>query len=198
MILESIVTSIDTRGRVNIAPMGSTVDEDPTGVMEGSMIHLRPFETSQTYNNLLSTGKAVVHVTDDADLFAKAATDAIDAQQVRKRIEQIGDTTWWRLVDCHRWFAVEVAETRGDGPRFEMDCRVVLMGEVRPFFGFNRAKFAVIEAAILATRTHLLTSEHIHSEMERLRPLIDKTGGAAEHGAFSYLEKTIDDRLSRR
>ncbi len=83
-------------------------------------------------------------------------------------------------------------------PRVDMQCRVVRTGIVRPFFGFNRAKHAVIEAAILATRTHVLPPDEIRDEIDRLTPLIDKTGGPAEHTAFEFLRKTIDDRLASR
>jgi hypothetical protein len=79
-----------------------------------------------------------------------------------------------------------------------MLCRVIRAGTVRPFFGFNRAKHAVIEAAILATRTNLLPPDQIRDQLSRLQPLIDKTGGPAEHGAFDFLRKTIDDRLASR
>ena len=38
----------------------------------------------------------------------------------------------------------------------EIVCEVVDRGRLRDFFGFNRAKHAVLEAAILATRTEFL------------------------------------------
>ena len=75
MILESIVTSVDKQGIVNIAPMGPTVDSSI------QTITLRPFRSSRTYQNLSTTGQAVVHVSDDVMLFARAAMDAIDATE---------------------------------------------------------------------------------------------------------------------
>ena len=197
MILESIVTSIDDSARVNIAPMGPRVLGDWSGdSCKDIDIVLRPFNTSRTYRNLLDTHRAVVHVTDDVQLFAKAAVDAIDAEEVEQLVQQIDDTAWWRLRDCHRWFAIEVESISSGEPRVDMHCRVVQMGRVRPFFGFNRAHHAVIEAAILATRTHVLPPDEIRDQISRLRPLIDKTGGSTEHSAFEFLRKTIDDRLS--
>lgn len=199
MILESIVTSVDQQGRINIAPMGPLVDDnlsvgDPTDL---SFV-LRPFDSSRTYRNLVETGKAVIHVTDDADLFAKAAVDALDDAQASALVEQWDDSNWWPLRDCHRWFAIEIESVSQDRPRVEMRCRVIGSRTVRPFFGFNRAKHAVIEAAILATRTHLLEPAEILAEVDRLQPLIDKTGGPAEHSAFDFLRKTIDERLASR
>ena len=59
---------------------------------------------------------------------------------------------------------------------------------LREFFGFNRAKHAVIEAAILATRFHLLPADEIEAEFRKLRVIVDKTGGDAEHEAMAFLE----------
>ena len=42
----------------------------------------------------------------------------------------------------------------------------------------------MIEAAILATRTHLLSADQIREELDRLRPLIEKTGGETEQTAM--------------
>ncbi len=188
LILESIVTTVGDNGQVNIAPMGPEI----VGNDERTFI-LRPFEGSTTYTNLLSTRRAVVHVTDDVLLIARAAVSTVDAVGL---VEPLADKRFWRLRDCHRYFAVEVTELATHSPRAEMRCKVVESAVVRPYFGLNRAKHAVLEAAILATRTHLIAADEIRAELKRLRPLIDKTGGNDEHTAFEWLQKTIDERLS--
>jgi hypothetical protein len=68
-----------------------------------------------------------------------------------------------------------------------MRAEVVHTGRLRDFFGFNRAKHAVIEAAILATRTEFLPAAEIDAEYTRLAPLVEKTGGDAERKAFAFL-----------
>lgn len=79
-----------------------------------------------------------------------------------------------------------------------MRCRITQSETVRPFFGFNRAKFAVLEAAILGTRTHMIPQEEINQSIDRLRVLVDKTGGDQEHAAFDFLAETIHDRYANR
>jgi hypothetical protein len=138
----------------------------------------------------------VIHVTDDVEMFAKAAVDAIDPQLAAQWVRPIEGTRWRVLRDCHRWFAVTIESIQGDGPRRDMRCRVDHTAVVRPFFGFNRAKHAVIEAAILATRTHLLSIESIDDELSRLQPLIDKTAGPSEQRAFEFLCRTIHERVA--
>ena len=73
---------------------------------------------------------------------------------------------------------------------------VVDHGRLRDFFGFNRAKHAVIEAAILATRIQWLDAAHIRSEFERLAVLVEKTGGRQEHSAFAFLQQFMHEQLA--
>jgi hypothetical protein len=102
-----------------------------------------------------------------------------------------------KLRRCHRWFAVEIESHRQTPPRHEMRCRVVDSALELPFFGFNRAKHAVIEAAILATRTHLLPAAEIRAQVDAWQPLVDKTAGPAEQRAFDLLVREIETRLEQ-
>ncbi len=201
MILESIVTTVDPSGQVNIAPMGPTVlskgdRTSPVFKKDVDGFVLRPFKTSTTYANLIANPFATIHVTDDALLFARAAVSNLSKIDQARLVHQLEGTQWWPLGDCHRWFAVQVSKVHDDELRVSMDCRVVDSSEVRPYFGFNRAKHAVIEAAILATRTHLLPVESVLSEIDRLQPLVDKTGGPDEHEGFDLLKATIRERYA--
>ncbi len=190
-----MVTTAGPGGEVNLAPMGPTVNDPIT------RITLRPFRSSRTYANLKPghsqySGKAVVHVTDDVMLFARAAVDAIDPEQVKSLVTEIELQGTSRLKDCHRWFAVVAENFVEDDLRATIDCQIVESGVVRPFFGFNRAKHAVIEAAILATRAHLISPDEMLTELDRLRVMVDKTAGDRERQAFDFLTCTIDDRIA--
>lgn len=198
MILESLVTTVDAAGRVNLAPMGPIVTGDlTTDGWSDVRFRLRPFVSSRTFANLNATRRAVIHVSDDAMTFARAVAGQIDDDEVATLVRRLDATDWWPLVDCHRWFAVEIESIDHDDLKSQMDCRIVRSEMIRPFFGFNRAKHAVIEAAIVATRTHLLPADEVRDQLDRLRPLIDKTAGPREHAAFELLTRTIDERLAR-
>lgn len=192
MILESIVTTIDLQGRVNIAPMGPIVRPPADGQTLPSFC-LRPYEGSRTCSNLLATGKAVIHVTDDVLLLARAAIGDVDTAGLTCRVE--GASPWhFRLRDCHRWFAIEVTHTGGTSPRHELIAECIAEGVVRPFFGFNRAKHAVIEAAILATRLGMLDPAQIDDDLERLRIPVEKTAGPDERAAFELVRSYISQQ----
>ncbi len=193
MILESIVTTVDIHGEINIAPMGPEVSSSITVVNPCSQtICLRPFHSSLTHKNLLETRRAVVHVTDDVELFARAAVNGLGGSEAMSSlVNPIQNGRFFVLRDCHRWFAVEVESIESGDIRSELNCRIVDSQVVRPFYGFNRAKFAVIEAAILATRTHLIPQEEIEFDLRRLATLVEKTGGEDEKRAFEYLNSVI-------
>ena len=78
-----------------------------------------------------------------------------------------------------------------------MEVEVVARGSLRDFVGFNRAQFAVLEAAILATRVRWLPEQEIFAQLERLQPLIQKTAGASQQRAWSLLERFFRDHFGR-
>ena len=194
MILESIVTSENCVGDVNIAPMGPEVSEsfgreDPVG----QLLLLKPFVTSTTFNNLRQTGVCVVHITDDVGLIARTALDCLKTNASLTDVLQ-EDLRFHVLRDCHRWFGVEVESVDDSSIRAELVCRVVRTDIVRPFFGFNRAKHAVLEATILATRTHLIEQHEIDRQMVPLQNMVDKTGGRTEREAMTLVRGVIASR----
>ena len=93
--------------------------------------------------------------------------------------------------ECSRWFEFQIKAVDTSQPRSEMEAEIVHRGERRPFFGFNRARHAVIEAAILATRVHLLTATEVESQYSVLESAVAKTGGPAEHAAFARLQDYV-------
>jgi hypothetical protein len=185
-ILEGIVVSRDEHGEVNIAPMGPRVDRELTRFV------LRPFRTTKTYQNLNRTGRCVVHVTDDVMLLARAAVGQLERPP---RLAAIDGFDCPRLADACRWFALQAESIHDAAERATIVCRVVAQGELRPFFGFNRAKHAALEGAILATRIGILSDDEIRLEMERLAILVQKTAGEQERQAFQFLQEYIAARV---
>lgn len=183
MILESIVTTMNAAGVGNIAPMGPIV---PEGTLDWETVELRPFKSSTTYANLQATGSGVIHVTDDVLLLARAVLGNVAVPTVPA--EKIAG---FRLADCCRYYEFEIEAWDTSSERTKGTARVVHAGEIRPFFGLNRAKFAVVELAITVSRLGILPIEEIRAEVTRLRPLVEKTGGQAEHDAFVLLENHI-------
>lgn len=195
MILEGIVTTISAAGTVNIAPMGPHVEVDAVSG-ELMCVVLRPFRTSQTFANLLAHGEGVLHVTDDVLLLARAAVGALDPLPPLRPAERVRG---WILAEACRFYefrlsgepAAFAAGCAPTDPRARFEVEIVHRGRQRDFFGFNRAKHAVVEAAILATRTAFLAKEEIEAEYRKLAVLVDKTGGEQERTAFAFLRRYV-------
>ena len=185
LILEGLVTTVNADGSANISPMGPVLDE--------AIQHLlfRPYQTSTTYRNLKRHGEGVLHVSDDVELLVEAALGTPDPMP---RLIAAGAVRGWILADACRWYAFRVRSIDESQPRTEIQADVVDQGRIRDFFGFNRAKHAVVEAAILATRVAFLPLEDIRNDLARLRVLVEKTGGAAEQRAFSVVENFVRKR----
>jgi len=178
VIIESILTTMDAAGTVNFAPMGVEWGEEE--------IVIKPFLETATFKNLSATRAAVVNLTDDVLLFARAAISspqfpAAPAAVVRGAV----------LEAVCSWRELEVRAIDATPPRSRVVTAVVHRGFRREFLGFNRAKHAVIEAAILATRTQLLPPDQIRDEFARLQVIVDKTAGPRERDAMALLTEYV-------
>jgi len=182
VIIETILTSTDAAGRVNIAPMGVEWGDDTLVV--------KPFLETTTFRNLRDTRVAVVNITDDVLLFARAVTSGATAP-----VHPAAHVEGVVLDAACSWREVEVVHIDDTPPRSRIEVRVVHRGVRREFIGFNRARFAVLEAAILATRTHLLPAPEIRDQYERLQIIVDKTAGPREREAMALLTAFVRDRL---
>jgi hypothetical protein len=187
MILEGIVTTVSPTGEINIAPMGPAVAADMRGFV------LQPFNTSHTYRNLKIHGEGVLHVTDDVLLLARSALGPVEPPPALLPAAQVRG---FILEDACRYYEFRVAAIDDRAERVRIEAETVHCGRLRDFFGFNRAKHAVVEAAILATRTDFLPLEEIAAEFRKLAIVVGKTGGPAEHEAFAFLTAHVE-RVAR-
>ncbi len=174
MIRECIVTTRREDGDTHIAPMGiHVVDED---------LIIAPFKPSTTLENLRRCGCAVINYVDDVRIFAGCVIGRRDWPIcAADRIDTM------RLRDClaHTEVAIDRVEEDALRPRFY--CRAVYEANHASFHGFNRAQAAVIEAAILVSRLHMLPAEKIDREIDYLNIAIQKTAGPREREAWDWL-----------
>lgn len=181
MIIETIVTTVAPDGAINFAPMGVEWDEDAPV--------LKPFLETATFRNVSAGRSAVINLTDDVLLFAQAAISSpqfpsFPAEVVRGVV----------LEAACSWREVEVVGLDDTPPRSRIETRVVHRGRRCEFLGFNRARHAVLEAAILATRTHLLPASQIQEDFAKLQVIVDKTAGPREREAMALLTDHVHSR----
>jgi hypothetical protein len=184
LIYETIVTTVHSDDSVHIAPMGIHMADD--------LMVLAPFRPSATLDNLQRTGQAVINLTDDVRVFAGCLTGRRDwaVRQAEKIHGYVLETAL-----SHKELEIERVEDDNIRPRFY--CRAVHQMTHSAFAGFNRAQAAVVEAAILVSRLHMLPAEKIERELEYLTIAMDKTSGPREQEAWSWLMTHIDEFRSR-
>lgn len=182
MILEGMVTSQNQEGELNVAPMGPIVNPEMTEII------LRPFQTSRTFANLKETRCGVLHVVDDVLLLAKAAIGRLTEPPETFPAEKIAGRV---LESACRWYEFTIDSIDETRDRTVMQARVVHHGRIKDFFGLNRAKHAVLEAAILATRTHLISQQELSAQYASLAEIVKKTAGPEEESAFRLLEEYV-------
>lgn len=182
MIIEGLLTTETADGTPHVAPMGPLVSEDL------SSWTLRPFRSSRTYELLQSNGRCVFHVIDDTVPVVQAALGL----KHELEFDRLTEAGWVIRQACH-WYRMEIYSWNTTDARGEAHARVISTGVLRPFWGWNRAKHAVLEATILATRLHLAGPSAIAEDLSRLKTIVDKTAGPREHFAWNLLTQYIQN-----
>ncbi len=184
MIYEVIVTTINQNGYVHIAPMGIRYQND--------RVLIAPFKPSQTLENLQTTGTAVVNVTDDVRVYAGCLTGRYNwPMRATQSIKG-------RRLDSALWYQELIVEKIVDDVlRPKVYLSEVFRETIRPFLGFNRSQAAILEAAILYSRVHMLPAKKIDSELEYLSIAVEKTAGKNEKEAWQWLVDAVSDYRRR-
>jgi uncharacterized protein len=178
MVRETILTTISGDDRVHIAPMGIIADGD------GWII--APFRPSTTLDNLRAVPFAIANYSDDVRIFAGCLTGRFDWPTTAADEVPVP-----RLAHALAHAELAVTRVTEDEQRPRFHCRVVRLLSHTPFEGFNRAKAAVVEAAILVSRLNFLPKEKIEKEIAYLEIAVSKTAGATEGEAWNWLMEKI-------
>jgi len=181
MIRETIVTTMNATGAVHITPFGIIADGDEWIIA--------PFHPSVTIDNLRVVPFAVASFTDDVRIFAGCLTGRRNWPTVPSNEVPVP-----RLAAALAHAELAVAGVTEDAQRPRFHCRVLHRASHAPFEGFNRAKAAVVEAAILVSRLDLLPREKIEQEMAYLANAVRKTAGPSEQQAWDWLVERVRAR----
>jgi hypothetical protein len=184
MIHEVIVTTVSKDKEVHIAPMGIKIIKDD----ETRLVQISPFKPSQTLNNILETDIATINFTDNVKVFSGIVTgkkkDWLLNESKNKYVPHLENTNTHMNVKVHKHY--------DDSVRPRITCRIINEEMHRPFLGFNRAQFSVIELAVLSTRLGRIDDTKVKDELQYLKIGIDKTAGENEKEAWSWIEEKIN------
>jgi hypothetical protein len=179
MIQEVIVTTENSEGQTHIAPMGIHLNDEE--------IIILPFRPSRTLNNLLTTGKAIINYCDDVRIFAGCLTGRYEWPLTAS---PRGHGRFIQTALAYREIILDRMEDNDTRPK--LFCKTVYEVNQYPFKGFNRAQFAVLEAAILVSRLNMLSMQKIESEIAYLEIGLHKTASPNELEAWGWLMDVIE------
>jgi hypothetical protein len=177
-IIETVVTTMNPDDSVNCGAMGVEWGE--------RRIVIKPYRGTRTLRNLRATRAAVVNVTDDILLFSQAALG--DPNPPTRPAASVEGAV---LDDACSWREVRVESIDESSRRARVTTLVVDGGAGREFLGLNRARHAVLEASILASRARWLPAGDLRAELRRLQVLVDKTAGPREREAMEYVARQV-------
>ncbi len=176
MIIEGLLTTINEDGTPHVAPMGPVVDRELANWT------LRPFQTSTTFANLRRTPLSVFQTVDDVYPVVCAALGKPTGLEFEYPAEGVPVAR-----SACRWFQLEITNWNVEQLRSEATAVVVRQADLRPFWGWNRAKHAILEATILMTRRHLIDASELGQQIESLRSAVEKTAGDRELAAWNVI-----------
>lgn len=180
MIHEVIVTTISNKGIVHIAPMGIRFID--------KQVIISPFKPSTTLNNIIENNIATINFIDDVRVFAGIVSRHKKDWELSARtdLEIVPNLTL-----TNTFYNVVVNEYQEDDKRPNIICDIKNSAIIKPFLGFNRAQFSVIEAAVLLSRLGMISMDKIDREIEYLKIGIDKTAGPHELEAWGWIQDKI-------
>ncbi|MBB3769855.1 hypothetical protein FHS55_000441 [Angulomicrobium tetraedrale] len=186
MIREVIVTTRSLAGEPHLAPMGASV-------IEGGYL-LQPFRPSRTLDNLATTRIAVVNFTDDVRIFA----GCVVGKRVPVDVKKATYIDCPRLADALSHDEITVERVEDDPQRPKFFCKTYHSEGHSRFEGLNRAKAAVLEAAVLVSRLNFLPDEKIDQEMAYLAIAVEKTAGPQEQEAWDWMLEAVAEFRRKR
>lgn len=178
MIQEVIVTTQNAKQQPHIAPMGIHVHGDEFIIL--------PFRPSKTLDNIIESKTAVINYSDDVRIFVGCL--------IGKQNWPLTATTNSQghyLTTTLAYRELELTRIEENISRPKLYCKAIHSVNHAPFQGFNRAQFAVLEAAILVSRLSMLPMEKIESEIKYLGTALNKTAGERELEAWGWLMTKI-------
>lgn len=184
MIQETLITTVNAKGETHIAPMGIHV--------EGEQFVIQPFKPALTLDNLLASKAAVINYSDDVRIFAGCLTGRRDWPLLPA--ERING---FYLADTLAHTELTLERVEDDAVRPKLFCKAVHTVNHKPFQGFNRAQYSVLEAAILISRLGRLSWEKIDAELDYLRIGMEKTAGDREWQAWGWLMQALEQYRQR-
>ena len=179
-VRETIVTTKNIDNTIKISPLGIYIDEN--------ILRIKPFKPSISLDNILRNKSGVINYVDDVRVFASCIVKN-DIKIELTKVDKI-DCSRIKSAVSHTEFIID--HVKDDNLRPTIICKPVNEEIHRMYYGLNRAKSAVLELCILASRLGIIDDEKIKNEIKYLNIAIKKTAGRNELEAWKWLNDYIN------
>jgi hypothetical protein len=182
MIIETILSSINQEGKVNFAPVGVHIPNDSLTLLTVKEMEIFLYSGSHTYRNLLKTGEGVINFTDDMLSF-------VDTALFSKKLPAVPSllVTPPRMAEAKLIWEFQVSQFDVSTEPSRVKTNILFMQKMGDYSGFCRARGAILEAAIAATRFSIMKPSNIEASFTQWQDIVRKTGGTREQTAFKKL-----------
>ncbi len=179
-INEVIATTISNSKQPNAAPIGLRIKR--------GAVSAKIYKNTTTYKNVVETGALIGNIVDDPMLFITAAFSNLNKKQYifkNLAIPVLRQANAWVLFECKIKSSEEPA----------LIMLKPKLGEVvnKKVAAINRALYAVIEAAIHATRYRATGEERYKELIEYYSTIIEKCGSGREKKALKKLKQYLGE-----
>lgn len=199
VIIETIVSTYDSDGQPNAAPMGVTMES-------ARRIAIRPYIPTLTYKNLQQQKCAVINITSNPELyyrttFKEANPRGILPQELFENAEVV-NAPKLRGADAHIEATVVNISTY-ESERATVHCQVKRIKAPKKLpTAYCRATTATIEAIIHATRVRALCSikneqEHVQKLLEMIENCSDVVNRVAPDSCYSEIMADLNKRIKK-
>lgn len=160
--IEALVSTVDGSGVPNIAPMGVK--------RRGEYLYLKIYKDTKTYDNIMASGRAIINLTDDVELFFKSIfiddpSSSLLDEPLYKGVSPA------KGADAYIFVEVDKVEDKGDRALFR--CRILDINVARRSPRFvTRCSSLVIESLIHMTRIKVYLERGDVERAEFLKELI--------------------------
>lgn len=184
MILETLICSLDSNEEINVAPFGIKKKKD--------LIVISPYLPSRTHENLLNNEYASINYADDIGLFVNCFLN-----KNKFKFKKCNLIKGFFLSEALSHQEVKVIDYKKNNLRPSFYCKIVYFKNHAPFLGLNRARHALLEACILASRIKILKKEKILNELNYLSIAVEKTSGKKEISLWNDMKNFIMKGIDR-
>jgi hypothetical protein len=197
-IYETIMTTFKPNGTPNAAPMGVT--------LQNQQIALNIFNTSQTLKNLKATKSAVINITSNIDLFYKSAIKEANpnGKLPQDWFTQAETVNAPKLASADATIEISLANTTPiDTQKTKATCNIKQINASKNYpQTFCRAKPAVIEAVIHATRVKALINnpqqqEYVKKLLQLIENCQDTVNRSAPNTHYTEIMADLQKRIAK-